>query len=107
MGQALAQAVPRPLWIRSLQSEHLWTVPVCSLNEMTPYGQEGMQNLQPMQTSCWTMTLPRSVRTMALVGQAFRQPASVQCLQESLSNSQRLWLRSWLPEWKCRCLRLR
>src|SRR5512137_2763814 len=93
VGQALAHAVPRPLWIRSLHRVHLCTVPVFSLKAITPNGHDGMQYLQPMQTSCWTTTLPMSVRMMALVGQAFRQPASLQCLHESLSNSQRALVR--------------
>src|SRR3972149_4635742 len=89
VGQALAQAVPRPLWMRSLQSVHLCTVPVLSLKEITPYGQAGMQYLHPMQTSCCTNTFPMSVRMMAFTGQAFKQPASLQCLQESLEKNHR------------------
>src|SRR3990170_2881433 len=89
VGQALAQAVPRPLWMRSLQSVHLCTVPDFSLKEITPYGQAGMQYLHPMQTSCCTNTFPMSVRMMAFTGQAFKQPASLQCLQESLEKNHR------------------
>ena len=55
-----------------------------------------MQYLQPMQTSCWMKTFPRSVRTMAPVGQAFRQPASLQCLHESLEKYHRARERSSL-----------
>src|SRR5512135_2294481 len=89
VGQALAHAVPSPLWMRSLHSVHLKTVPACSLNEITPNGQAGTQYLQPMHVSCCTKTLPMSVRMMEFDGQALRQPASWQCLQESLMNSQR------------------
>ncbi len=89
VGHALAQAVPRPRWIRSLHRVHLWTVPVASLKEITPKGHDGMQYLHPMQTSCWTVTFPRPVRTIAPVGQAFRHPASPQCLHESLEKYHR------------------
>src|SRR5512139_1398052 len=96
VGHALAQAVPRPWWMRSLHSVHLWTVPVFPLNEITPKGHDGMQYLHPMQTSCWTKTFPRPVRTIAPVGQALRQPASLQCLHESLEKYQRFRERSSL-----------
>src|SRR5512144_2895161 len=89
VGQALAHAVPSPLWIRSSHKVHLWTVPVVSLSAITPKGHDGMQYLQPMQTSCRTTTLPRSVRTIAPVGQALRHPASPQCLHESLEKYHR------------------
>ena len=36
VGHTFAQAVPSPLWMRSLHSVHLWTVPVASLREITP-----------------------------------------------------------------------
>ncbi len=43
VGQALAQAGPRPLWMRSLQKVHFLAVPVCSLNDTTPNGHEATQ----------------------------------------------------------------
>src|SRR5512141_587677 len=89
VGHAFAHAVPSPLWMRSLHSVHLCVVFVFSLYEITPNGHAGMQYLQPMQTSSCTITFPRSVRTIALTGHAFKQPASVQCLHESLMNNQR------------------
>ena len=39
--------------------------------------------------SCWTTTVPNSVRNSAPVGQTSRQPACVQCLQTSEAISQR------------------
>src|SRR5688500_6717125 len=51
---------------------------------MTPNGQAGMKARQPLHTSCWMMTLSRSVRMSACVGHTSRQPACWQCLQESL-----------------------
>src|SRR5215218_746443 len=42
--------------------------------------------------SCWTTTVPNSVRNSAPVGQASRQPACVQCLQTSDDISQRICL---------------
>src|SRR5215212_2055699 len=59
---------------------------------MTPYGQAGTQYPQPLQMSCWTTTVPNSVRNSAPVGQTSRQPACVQCLQTSELISQRICL---------------
>src|SRR3954447_26170784 len=59
---------------------------------MTPYGQAGTQYPQPLQMSCWTTTVPNSVRNSAPVGQTSRQPACVQCLQTSEDISQRTCL---------------
>src|SRR3954466_1457459 len=56
---------------------------------MTPYGQAGTQYPQPVQMSCWTTTVPNSVRNSAPVGQTSRQAACVQCLQTSELISQR------------------
>src|SRR4051795_3134225 len=56
---------------------------------MTPNGQAGTQEPQPLQTSCCTTTVPNSVRKSAPVGQTSRHPASVQCLQTSELISQR------------------
>jgi hypothetical protein len=42
-----------------------------------------------LQTSCWTTTVPSSVRKIAPVGQTSRQAACVQCLQTSDDMSQR------------------
>src|SRR3954469_21097782 len=50
---------------------------------MTPNGQDGTQNPQPLHTSGCTITVSNSVRMSAPVGQASRQPAFVQCLQTS------------------------
>src|SRR5512134_1640655 len=75
VGHALAHAVPRPLWIRSLHSVHFLAVPVSWLKATTPNGHDGRQYLHPMQTSCRTTTFPRSVRTSAPVGHALRHPA--------------------------------
>jgi len=62
---------------------------------ITPNGQAAMQSRQPLQTSCWMMTVSNSVRVMAPVGQTSRQPAWTQCLQTSLIINQRpLWLAS-------------
>src|SRR3954452_22304551 len=55
----------------------------------TPKGHAGTQYPQPLQTSCWTTTVPYSVRKSAPVGQTSRQPACVQCLQTSEPISQR------------------
>jgi len=43
VGHALAQAGPRPLWMRSLQNVHFFAVPVVSLNDTTPNGHAEMQ----------------------------------------------------------------
>ena len=40
VGQVLAQAGPRPLWMRLLQNVHLLARPVSWLNDTTPKGQE-------------------------------------------------------------------
>src|SRR5439155_2935887 len=56
---------------------------------MTPNGHAGTQYPQPLQTSCWTTTVPNSVRKRAPVGQTSRQAACVQCLQTSELISQR------------------
>ena len=45
-----------------------------------------------MHTSLWMSSAPKSVRNSAPVGQTSRQPASTQCLQESLIISQRDWV---------------
>src|SRR5512139_3738641 len=89
VGHAFAQAVPRPLRIRSSHRVHFLAVPVWWLKATTPNGHDGRQYLHPMQTSCRTTTFPSSVRTIAPVGQALRHPASPQCLQESLEISHR------------------
>src|SRR3954463_15269813 len=47
--------------------------------------------------SCWTTTVPNSVRNRAPVGQTSRQPASVQCLHTSDSISQRKSVRVSAP----------
>src|SRR3954451_10047718 len=56
---------------------------------MTPNGHAGTQYPQPLQMSCWTTTVPNSVRNNDPVGQTSRHPASVQCLQTSDDISQR------------------
>ena len=43
VGHALAQAGPRPLWIRSLQNVHFFAVPVDSLKLTTPNGHDDTQ----------------------------------------------------------------
>src|SRR3954465_746421 len=55
----------------------------------TPKGHAGTQYPQPLQTSCWTTTVPYSVRKSDPVGQTSRQAACVQCLQTSELISQR------------------
>src|SRR4051795_12515550 len=56
---------------------------------MTPNGQAGTQEPQPLQTSSCTTTVPYSVRKSAPVGQTSRHAACVQCLQTSELISQR------------------
>jgi hypothetical protein len=48
--------------------------------------------------SCWTTTVPNSVRKSAPVGQTSRQPAWVQCLQTSEIISQRKSVRISAPD---------
>src|SRR3954454_22131140 len=48
-----------------------------------------MQYPQPLQMSCWTTTVPYSVRKSEPVGHTSRHAASVQCLQTSEDISQR------------------
>src|SRR5688572_8550001 len=87
VGHALAHAGPRPLWMRSLQKWHFLAVPVFSLKLTTPKGQADTQYLQPLQVSWLMLTVPNSVRWMAPVGHALRQPASAQCLHTSDMSS--------------------
>src|SRR5439155_24047060 len=54
-----------------------------------PKGHAGTQWRQPWRTSCWTTTVPSSVRTIAPVGQTLRQADSVQCLHTSELMSHR------------------
>src|SRR5260370_33183269 len=83
VGQFLAHAGPRPLWMRSLQKVHLLAGPVSWLNDTTPNGHELTQYRQPLHTSWLMFTVPYSVRGIAPVGHASRQPAWAQCLQTS------------------------
>ena len=62
VGHALAQAGPRPLWIRSLQNVHFVAVPVSWLNATTPNGHAETQYRQPLQMSWLMLTVPNSVR---------------------------------------------
>src|SRR5205085_2854147 len=74
----------------SSNSEKLCTVPPAALSAViAPYGHDGTQYWQPLQISCWMTTVPNSVRVIAPVGHASRQPAFSQCLQMSLRKSQR------------------
>src|SRR5438477_7050031 len=61
---------------------------MCRLSS-TPKGHAGTQYPQPLHTSCWTTTVPNSVRNSAPVGQTSRQAACVQCLQTSELMSHR------------------
>src|SRR4051794_2938740 len=56
---------------------------------MTPKGQAGAQEPQPLQMSSCTTTVPNSVRNSEPVGHTSRQAASVQCLHTSDAISHR------------------
>src|SRR6266850_5101797 len=81
--QTCALPISRPLWMRSLQKVHLLARPVSWLNDTTPNGHELTQYRQPLHTSWLMFTVPYSVRWIAPVGHASRQPAWAQCLQTS------------------------
>src|SRR3954449_6414375 len=74
-----------PRW-RSRQKVHLKARPSCSLRCTTPNGQAVTQYEHPLHTSGCTNTPPNSVRTIAPVGHASRQPATSQCLHTSDEN---------------------
>src|SRR2546428_10639888 len=88
VGQVLAHAGPSPLWIRSLQNVHLFARPVSWLKETTPKGQELTQYRQPLHTTWLMLTVPDSVRQIAPVGQASRDPAVEQGMQTSDMRTQ-------------------
>src|SRR3569832_1442761 len=62
---------------------HLNARPSLGFFSSTPNGHATTQYAQPLQTSGCTNTAPKSMRTIAPVGHASRQPATSQCLQTS------------------------
>src|SRR5215472_9518590 len=86
VGHAFAQAGSSPTRCRSEQNVHLKARPSSRFFCTTPNGHATTQYEQPLQMSGCTKTPPNSVRTIAPVGQASRQPAFSQCLHTSEEN---------------------